>query len=107
MGSSGKTSAATIAGARPATATATTAATAAAKAAPAAPAAVATPPATTSRPTTASQVSRPAAVALKATQSKEEVAVAPGPSLEFLKWLSDSLGGLNKSVNRKWSPVPV
>ncbi|KAI0666236.1 hypothetical protein C8Q78DRAFT_1109225 [Trametes maxima] len=89
VGSGGKTSAAAIA-ARPAATPVTPA-----KAAPVA-AAVASPaPAT--RPTAATP--RPAAVALKSTPSKEESSVAPGPSLEFLKWISDSLKGLNSSVN--------
>ncbi|KAI0638961.1 hypothetical protein C8Q77DRAFT_1078578 [Trametes polyzona] len=86
VGSGGKTSAAAVAAARPAATPATPAKTVptvptAAPAAAARPAAAATP--------------RPAATALK----KEESAVAPGPSLEFLKWMSDSLKGLNSSVN--------
>ena len=37
---------------------------------------------------------------MRPTPSKEDATVAPGPSLEFLKWLGDSLKGLNNSVNR-------
>ena len=61
----------------------------------------------TSRPSTAVAAARPAAVAVKSTSSKDESPAAPGPSLEFLKWLGDSLKGLNNSVNRKypWSVV--
>ncbi|KAI0719107.1 hypothetical protein C8T65DRAFT_706478 [Cerioporus squamosus] len=93
VGSSGKGAApAAVAGARPAaTATPT------AKATPAA-SVVASSTAST-RPASAAQVARPAAVAMKSTPSKEDTSVAPGPSLEFLKWMGDSLKGLNSSVN--------
>ncbi|KAH9850659.1 hypothetical protein C2E23DRAFT_929799 [Lenzites betulinus] len=59
-------------------------------------AAVATP-AAAPRPAAAA-APRPAAVVLKAAPVKEDV-VAPGPSLDFLKWMSDSLKGLNSSIN--------
>ncbi|KAI8983348.1 hypothetical protein BD414DRAFT_490651 [Trametes punicea] len=91
VGAGGKTSAVAAAAARPAATPA-----ASAKTVPTAPAA--SSPAAAPRPT-ASATPRPAAVALKSTPSKEESNVAPGPSLEFLKWLGDSLKGLNSSVN--------
>ncbi|OSD05784.1 hypothetical protein PYCCODRAFT_1405668 [Trametes coccinea BRFM310] len=91
VGSGGKTAAAAVAAARPATTPA-----AVAKPAPATPAV--SSPAAAPRPAAAA-TPRPAAVALKATPSKEDNSIAPGPSLEFLKWLSESLKGLNSSVN--------
>ncbi|KAI9059585.1 hypothetical protein FKP32DRAFT_1668552 [Trametes sanguinea] len=91
VGSGGKTAAAAVAAARP---VATPAAVA--KPAPTTPAV--SSPAAAPRPAAAA-TPRPAAVALKATPSKEDISIAPGPSLEFLKWLSDSLKGLNSSVN--------
>ncbi|KAI0662392.1 hypothetical protein C8Q70DRAFT_557263 [Cubamyces menziesii] len=91
VGAGGKASAAAVAAARPAAIPATTA-----KAVPAAPAAASPTPVAR---TAAAATPRPAAVALKATPSKEESNIAPGPSLEFLKWLGDSLKGLNSSVN--------
>ncbi|TFK88525.1 hypothetical protein K466DRAFT_488754 [Polyporus arcularius HHB13444] len=93
VGSNGKGAAVTIAGVRPAAT-----ATPPAKVTPTASSAVSSSAATT-RPTSAAQVVRPAAVALKSTPSKEDTSVAPGPSLEFLKWMGDSLKGLNSSVN--------
>ncbi|CDO70929.1 hypothetical protein BN946_scf184829.g37 [Trametes cinnabarina] len=90
VGSGGKTAATAVTATRP---VATTAAPA--KPAPATPAAVASP---APRPTAAA-TPRPAAVALKSTPSKEDNGVVSGPSLEFLKWLSDALKGLNSSVN--------
>ncbi|KAI0651428.1 hypothetical protein C8Q79DRAFT_899047 [Trametes meyenii] len=89
VGSGGKTSAAAVA-ARPAGTAATPA-----KAAPTTTTVASPAPA----PRAAAATPRPAAVALKSTPSKEESSVAPGPSLEFLKWISDSLKGLNSSVN--------
>ena len=94
MGANGKSAAAALAGAaRPAATPAVSA-----KVVPTASAVVASS-GTASRPATAT-AARPAAVAVKSTPSKDEIASAPGPSLEFLKWLSDSLKGLNNSVNR-------
>ncbi|KAI0367506.1 hypothetical protein BV20DRAFT_970473 [Pilatotrama ljubarskyi] len=90
VGAGGKASAATIAAARPAVAPAASTKSV--------PTVAAASPAPAARPT-ATVTPRPAAVALKSTASKEESAVAPGPSLEFLKWLGDSLKGLNSSVN--------
>ncbi|OJT13217.1 GYF domain-containing protein mpd2 [Trametes pubescens] len=55
-------------------------------------------PVVTPRPA-AAVTPRPVAAVLKATPSKEDNSIAPGPSLEFLKWMSDSLKGLNSSVN--------
>ncbi|KAI0358935.1 hypothetical protein OH77DRAFT_1448163 [Trametes cingulata] len=88
VGAGGKASAATVAAARPAaTPGASTKSV---------PTVAAASPAPAARP---AATPRPAAVALKSTPSKDESAVAPGPSLEFLKWLGDSLKGLNSSVN--------
>ncbi|TBU26370.1 hypothetical protein BD311DRAFT_726243 [Dichomitus squalens] len=93
VGASGKVAAATPAGtARP---VATPAASA--KVVPTVSVVVA-PSSSTSRPTTAT-VARPAAVAIKSTPSRDESTSTLGPSLEFLKWLGDSLKGLNNSVN--------
>ncbi|KAI0761683.1 hypothetical protein BD413DRAFT_238921 [Trametes elegans] len=89
VGSGGKTAAAAVAAARP-----TAPPTASAKAVPTSASAT---PAATQR--AAATTPRPAAAVLKATPSKEESNIAPGPSLEFLKWMSDSLKGLNSSVN--------
>ncbi|KAH9927459.1 uncharacterized protein BXZ73DRAFT_90731 [Epithele typhae] len=91
VGSNGKAPAVVVT-ARPA-GTPTPAAT---KATPVIVSAVVAPAAT--RPATSVQAPRPAATPIKATPSKEEPAVAPGPSLEFLKWMHDSLKGLNNSV---------
>ncbi|RPD81564.1 hypothetical protein L226DRAFT_548817 [Lentinus tigrinus ALCF2SS1-7] len=92
VGSNGKTAATALAGARPAAV-----ATPAAKAAPTA--AAAASPVAAARPVSVAQAARPAGVSMKSTPSKEDTSVAPGPSLEFLKWLGDSLKGLNSSVN--------
>ncbi|KAI0757426.1 hypothetical protein C8Q80DRAFT_1091984 [Daedaleopsis nitida] len=90
VGTSGKPTAAALAAGR-------TAATPAATAKPVPAATPAASPAPAARQATAAQVARPAAVVMKPTPSKEEI--APGPSLDFLKWLGDSLKGLNNSVN--------
>lgn len=63
--------------------------------------AAAASPVVTPRPA-AAVTPRPVAAVLKATPSKEDNSIAPGPSLEFLKWMSDSLKGLNSSVNREF-----
>lgn len=43
----------------------------------------------------------PAPAKVVASVVKNEDA-ATNPSLDFLKWLTDSLKGLNQSVNRMW-----
>ncbi|KAI0825237.1 hypothetical protein BC628DRAFT_1320734 [Trametes gibbosa] len=89
VGSGGKSATATVA-ARPAATPAVSVKSASSVAAVATPVAAPRP--------AAAVASRPAVVALKAAPVKEDV-VAPGPSLDFLKWMSDTLKGLNSSVN--------
>ncbi|PIL30875.1 hypothetical protein GSI_07044 [Ganoderma sinense ZZ0214-1] len=98
VGANGKSTAATIAATAVVAARPGVTPTASAKVVPTA-SAVPASSGNTSRPSTAVAAARPAAVAVKSASSKDESPAAPGPSLEFLKWLGDSLKGLNNSVN--------
>ncbi|KZT06209.1 uncharacterized protein LAESUDRAFT_736963 [Laetiporus sulphureus 93-53] len=93
VGSAGKTSVAVVPAARPAIAVSTST-----KVVPRAAPATSAPSATT-RSTSATAVpTRPPTVPIKVATPKAEEFPAP-PSHEFMKWLADSLKGLNSSVN--------